>query len=212
MIWALTGAAAAIYWALTLSKGHSVFRSAVKGLSVFPLAIAALVAGMPALAMALALCSLGDVVLSRPGDKAFLGGLIAFALGHLVWIAVFFIRLSPDPAHLAAPLAFALLLGLAVLAGVMVRVLLPNAGDLRLPVAVYIGIIIAMGICGLMTAVPLVVSGALAFAASDTLLGLQTFVLARGDRAERWANVLIWPLYWGAIVLLTLGSAGQGVF
>ncbi|WP_276514685.1 lysoplasmalogenase [Sulfitobacter mediterraneus] len=197
---------------LSLSVGHSVFRSAVKGLSVFPLAIAALVAGMPALAMALALCSLGDVVLSRPGDKAFLGGLIAFALGHLAWIAVFFIRLSPDPAHLAAPLAFALLLGLAVLAGVMVRVLLPNAGDLRLPVAGYIGIIIAMGICGLMTAVPLVVLGALAFAASDTLLGLQTFVLARGDRVERWANVLIWPLYWGAIVLLTLGTAAQGVF
>ncbi|MBM1557437.1 lysoplasmalogenase [Sulfitobacter mediterraneus] len=212
MIWALTGAAAAIYWALTLSEGHSVFRSAVKGLSVFPLAIAALVAGMPAMAMALALCSLGDVILSRPGDKAFLGGLIAFALGHLAWIAVFFIRLSPDPAHLSAPLAFALLLGLAVLAGVMVRVLLPNAGDLRLPVAVYIGIIIAMGICGLMTAVPLVVLGALAFAASDTLLGLQTFVLARGDRAERWANVLIWPLYWGAIVLLALGTAGQAVF
>lgn len=179
---------------------------------MFPLAIAALLAGMPALAIALALCSLGDVVLSRPGDKAFLGGLIAFALGHLAWIAVFFIGLSPDPAHLAAPLAFALLLGLAVLAGVMVRVLLPNAGDLRLPVAGYIGIIIAMGICGLMTAVPLVVLGALAFAASDTLLGLQTFVLVRGDRAERWANVLIWPLYWGAIVLLTLGTVGDGVF
>lgn len=212
MIWALTGAAAAIYWALSLFEGHSVFRSAVKGLSVFPLAIVALLAGLPALALALALCSLGDVILSRPGDKAFLGGLIAFALGHLAWIAVFFVYLVPDPAQLAAPLAIALLIGLAVLACVMVRVLLPNAGDLRLPVAVYIGIIITMGICGLMTAEPLVVLGALTFAASDTLLGLQTFVLARGDRAERWANVLIWPLYWGAIVLLTLGTAGQGVF
>lgn len=208
MIWELTGAAAAVYWALSLTDGHSYFRSAVKGLAVFPLVFLALGAGLPLMALALALCSLGDVILSRPGTGAFLGGLIAFALGHLAWIAVFFIHLAPDPGQLTTPLALALLGGLGILAVVMARVLLPNAGDLRLPVAVYIGVIIAMGITGLMTAEALIVLGALAFSASDSLLGLQTFVWARGTRPERLANGLIWPLYWGAIVLLSLGTLG----
>ena len=67
-------------------------------------------------------------------------------------------------------------------------------------------IIIAMGLAALATPLPLLIAGAALFMASDTLLGLQTFVLAAGNPRERIANALIWPLYWGAIVLLTLGT------
>lgn len=206
MIWALTGAAAALYWALSLSDKKSVFKSLVKGLSVLPLAVYAGVQGAPLVVLALALCSIGDVILSRPAAGAFLGGLIAFALGHLAWIAVFIWSIGIDPSLLLAPHSLVLIAGFAALAIVMVRVLLPRAGPLRMPVTAYIGIIIAMGITALATPSGLAIAGAVLFAASDTFLGLQHFVLVKVTRRERIANLLIWPLYWVAIVFLTLGT------
>lgn len=206
MSWLLTGAAAALYWVMSLTEGHGILRSLIKGLSVAPLAVFAYVQGAAAVAAALGLCALGDVVLSRPGERAFLGGLIAFALGHLAWIAVFAFYLGIDPARLWTPLMMLLIAGLVVLAVAMACLMLPKAAALKVPVGVYICIIIAMGLTAFATASGFVIAGAVLFACSDALLGLQTFVLTRGERPERLANALIWPLYWGAIVLLTLGA------
>lgn len=206
MLWAASGLAALIYWGLSLRDGHSWARSAVKGLALIPLVASALWQGAPLMALALALCSLGDVILSRPGQGAFLGGLVAFALGHLGWIAVFVISLAPDVSHLTSPLAIVLLVGLTVMIVAMARLILPRAGALRLPVTVYIAVIAAMSAVGFATGQHLIKAGALFFALSDALLGLQTFVLTAGTRRERLANALIWPLYWSAIALLTIGT------
>ncbi len=204
MIWALCGAAATVYWVLSWADDHSWFRSAVKGLAVVPLAIWVWPAS-PIAALALALCSLGDVVLSRPGERAFLGGLIAFALGHLVWIAAFHVEIGQTPALLGEVSRGIALLAVTVLAVFMLKTLLPRAGALKVPVAVYIAIIIAMGVAALSTPSTALIAGAALFMASDTLLGMQTFALTKGSTGERCANTLIWPLYWGAIVLMTLG-------
>ncbi|NNK15602.1 MAG: lysoplasmalogenase [Sulfitobacter sp.] len=206
MLWATSSLSALIYWGLSLRDGHSWGRSAVKGLALVPLVALALWQDAPLVALALALCSLGDVALSRPGDGAFLGGLVAFALGHLGWIMVFALRLGLDARYLAEPLAIGLLAGLAVLIVGVSRMIIPRAGALRLPVALYIGVIAAMSATAFATGAGLITAGAMLFALSDALLGLQAFFLTTGTRLERLANALIWPLYWSAIALLTLGA------
>ena len=203
MLWAVAGLAALIYWVLSLRPGHQWVRTAVKGLAVLPLVPMALTHGAPLVALALFLCSLGDIVLSRPGERAFLGGLVAFALGHLGWIAVF-VTLGVS----AAPFAifWPLLVTLAVLISVMIRLLLPRAGQLWGPVTAYIAVIAAMSVMAIATDNHRIIAGAVLFALSDTLLGMQTFVLTGGSPAERIANALIWPLYWTAIALMTVGA------
>jgi len=204
--WWVASGAALVYWVLSLRDGHGWLRRGIKGLAVAPLALMALTQGAPLVALALALCSLGDVVLSRPGQGAFLGGLIAFALGHIAWIVVFIAKFTVSPALLSDPVRLALLGALAVLAVFMARLLIPRAGTLKGPVAIYLGIIMVMAVTALATPPLLIVTGAMLFAVSDTLLGMQTFVLRHGIGRERIANALIWPLYWGAIALLTLGA------
>jgi len=204
LLWSLSGAAALVYWALSQHPGVSLLRSLVKGLALAPVVVFALLSGAPLIALALALCSLGDVCLSRAGERAFLAGLSAFALGHLGWIAVFAVGFPLDFAGLFSGLkglALAVMFGLALF---MARLLLPHAGGLRLPVAIYLCIILAMGLVALATPSWGVIAGALLFMVSDSVLGAQTFVLSPGTRLERLANALIWPLYWGAIVVLTL--------
>ncbi len=204
MIWALCSAATAVYWVLSWAEGNAWFRSGVKGLAVAPLAIW-IWPFAPVAALALALCSLGDVVLSRPGEPAFLGGLIAFALGHLAWIWAFHAEVGLTPTLLGEVNRGIALLAITLLAVFMLKTLVPRAGTLAGPVALYIAIIIAMGIAALATPSGWLITGAAFFMLSDTLLGLQTFALEKGTPRERWVNTLIWPLYWAAIVLMTLG-------
>lgn len=197
---------ALVYWWLTLRPGYSAARTAIKGMALLPLIPMAVSAGSPSVALALLLCSLGDMILSRPGEKAFLGGLIAFAMGHLGWMAVFVAVVGVSAATLAdfwllGALVLALAVGLAA-------VMLPRTGALRGPVVGYIAVIVAMTLTALATGNAWIMAGAFLFMASDALLGLQTFVLVTGDRPERIANALIWPLYWSAVVFLTLAALG----
>lgn len=203
-LWSLSGAAAVVYWAMSLRAGESISRSCIKGLALVPLVVFALMSGASAVAVALALCSFGDVCLSRRGEPAFLAGLSAFALGHLAWIAVFVLRFDVDFASLSNVPKAVVLGGMVLLAVVMARILLPRAGALRVPVACYICVILGMGLVALTTPSWAVIAGAMLFMSSDMLLGLQTFALPEGARDERLANALIWPLYWAAIVVLTL--------
>ncbi|MBD3663759.1 lysoplasmalogenase [Sulfitobacter aestuariivivens] len=202
MLWAISGASALLYWGFSLREGTSWFRSSVKSLALVPLVVLALVLSAPLVAAALALCSLGDVFLSRSGERFFLAGLISFALGHLAWIAVFVLELGATPDQLNSVSMGLAVLAMSLHALFMIRVLLGRAGELRLPVAIYIAIIMTMGVAALATQSPMVIIGAVLFMASDTLLGLQTFILAKGGPFERAANILIWPLYWVAVAIL----------
>ena len=207
-LWSVSGAAALVYWAMSLRDSVSWSRSVIKGLAVGSLVVVALIAGAPWVALALALCSLGDVCLSRPGENAFLAGLSAFALGHLAWIVIFIRLFGLDLNALFSGVRPFALVAMGCLGVYMLFMLLPRAGALKGPVAGYVAIIIAMGLTALSTPSLKLIAGAVLFMASDTLLGLQTFVLQKGAATERQANVLIWPLYWGAIVVLTLGVLG----
>ena len=189
------GAAAALAYLALCRAGPSPGRSLVKTTAVGALALAAWLWSAPGLlVLALALGALGDLALSRPGERAFLAGLGAFLLAHVLYALLMLEgpRASPGPARLAA---MALLAGLAL--GLGWR-LFRAAGALRWPVAAYVAVIAAMGLVALGSALPLAVAGALLFVASDAVLGVETFLLPPEAPARRWTGPLLWALYWSA--------------
>lgn len=198
----LTGAAAccALAYLPLAPRPESLLRSCIKTASVALLALAALLAQAPwPLVLALSFCALGDWLLSRPGDRAFMAGVGAFAAGHMGYVALFLSRPDANPDRLADSPQIWIALGLVLFGLAMARKLAPRAGDLRLPVLIYIPIILAMGVAALTlpTATP-VLPAALAFIASDTVLAAEKFLWPAGHPALRWTPLTIWPLYWGA--------------
>lgn len=179
----------------------SAAKSAVKTASVALLALTALAAGGPLwLVAGLALGALGDWCLSRPTERAFLAGMGAFALGHLVYVAGL-IPLGSFPPPLVPALA------LLVLGASTEIWLAPRTGALRWPVRGYVVIILMMALAAL--ALParhgLLILGAMAFLTSDLLLSIEMFCLEDGA-LRRALKYLLWALYWGGQALILLGG------
>ncbi|WP_411352487.1 lysoplasmalogenase family protein [Leisingera aquaemixtae] len=199
MLWAGAAACALIYLVMA-AQPPGLLRSVLKTASVVLLALAALLVGAPwLLAVALGLCALGDLFLSRDGEGAFMAGVGAFAAGHLAYAVLFLTQGASDPARLlqmpgAIIAAALLLLGLA-----MARVLAPRAGALKGPVLAYIPIILGMGAAALTLPFGLgVFAAACAFMLSDMVLAAETFVLPEDHALRRITPYAVWPLYWGA--------------
>jgi len=118
--------------------------------------------------------AIGDVCLALP--NAFLPGMIAFAIGHGLYVAAF-VQWSRAPAlALSAPVA--------VFAGTGLWLMLPGAGALTVPLAVYVVVIGAMiwraAACALEAQGNALVrwgplAGALLFGFSDFLIGIHRF-------------------------------------
>ena len=185
-------------------RSPSLGKSVVKTVSVGGLAIAAIWLNAPVLLIAaLLLGALGDFCLSRDGDPAFLTGLTAFAFSHLAYVALF--------VSIGAGLTFGLLsIYIGVFAIGMGAVLFQHAGALRWPVAAYVCIIGAMGLLAADLPLALALAGfaALLFIISDTVLGLEMFVLSSDGRLKRYAPFVVWPTYWLAQFLFLLSFAG----
>lgn len=196
----VAGLAALAYLPMTPQRPN-LLRSFTKTFSVAALAAGA-VGGPAWLVVALGACALGDWLLSRAGDAAFMAGIAAFAAGHLAYIALFLTYPLADTSLLALPGRAALAAGLIGLGAVVAVVLFRKAGDLRGPVSVYVPVIIAMGLAALSLprdgALLLVLPAALAFVLSDLILALETFVLPQGHTALRFTPYLVWPFYWAA--------------
>lgn len=198
----LAALCAAAYLVLT-TRPPGLLRSLVKTASVALLALAAGLAGGPTLlVLALALCAVGDWLLSRETETAFVAGVGAFALGHLGYVALFLTRAEADPALLGQPPRLAILVALALFGGGVTARLAPRAGDLRGPVLAYVPVIIAMGIAALTLPfegrLALVLPAALSFILSDLVLAAEKFLLPPGHPALRITSHVIWLFYWGA--------------
>ena len=118
--------------------------------------------------------AVGDVCLAL--QRAFLPGMIAFAVGHALYVAAF-LRWNRTPAPL-------LLAPVGLFAGTGLWLMLPGAGALTLPLAIYVLVIAAMiwraAACALEPGGhPLSrwgpLAGALLFGFSDTLIGIHRF-------------------------------------
>lgn len=203
MIYA-AGLCAVAYLFLT-KRPVGLARSLIKTASVALLGLAAWAAAAPmALVLALMFCAVGDWLLSRDGDTAFMGGIGAFALGHIAYIALFLNHPLADISRLGHSPQIWLVAGLALLGVVMVRLLVPRAGDLRRPVLAYIPIILGMGVAVLALpghgALAWALPAALAFMTSDLVLAVEKFLLRDGHPVLRVTPYVVWVLYWAAQV------------
>lgn len=142
----------------------------------------------------------GDIFLMLPKDR-FIPGLVSFLIAHLFYIAAF----SFDGALLARP-SLPAAIGLLLYGGLMLRLLLPTLGKMKLPVVVYMLVILLMvwqatNRCLNMwtTASLLAFAGACLFAASDSVLALNRF-----RRSFRSAQFLVLTTYFTAQWLIAL--------
>jgi len=177
-------------------------RSGVKTGSVGLLAVAAVMMVSPvSLVVALAAGALGDLLLSRPGDRAFLAGVAAFAVSHiaLIWLMITHGGAVLWPLPWGAILIVALAVGMGV-------ILWRYAGRLRVPVLIYVAIIATMG-CVALTLAPSAALGRLAaglFILSDTVLALELFVVARIPPVRPAMALIVWSFFWSAQFLFLL--------
>ncbi|MCG7519691.1 lysoplasmalogenase [Ruegeria sp. Ofav3-42] len=200
----------ALFWIAAVSaltylpmspRPASALRSVCKTASVALLALVAALSGAPILlTLALALCAVGDALLSRETESTFMAGIGAFAAGHLAYIALFLSHPASDVALIfGRPGIFWTLIILGIVAATL---LAPRAGDLKIPVLAYIPIILGMGATVL--ALPEIgtlrwaLPAAMAFIASDLILATEKFLLPAGHPALRFTPFMIWILYWGA--------------
>ena len=199
--------AAALLYGTMAGAPPRLARSAVKTLAVALLAVLAGMQGGPLLlVLALALSALGDLFLSRDGDKPFLAGLASFLGAHLAYVALFvmlgggFAAFATTPSRGVA-VGAAVLLGLGMLALLMRRV----GPELRLPVTAYVAAILAMVATALTLDAPLVIAGALLFMLSDALLATEKFLLPAISQQREWMRYAVWGLYYLGQLAITLG-------
>ncbi|MER9656887.1 lysoplasmalogenase [Mesorhizobium sp. M0152] len=198
---------AAVIYAFTLGMPPTLARSAAKTLAVAMLAVlAALQGGPPLLVAALAFSAVGDAFLSRDGEKAFLGGLASFLVAHIVYIAIF-LRSGGGLELLGAESwRGAIALAMAVFAAVLLTALWRRTGPgLRLPIAVYVAAILAMGMSALTTSNLSLIGGAILFMTSDGLLATDKFLVAAISPHRVWMRFAVWALYYAAQLAITLG-------
>lgn len=142
----------------------------------------------------------GDIFLMLPEDR-FIPGLVSFLFAHVFYVAAFTYESG-------RALSFWTLIPFLLYGGLMLRVLWPHLGKLKLPVLIYMAVILAMGWTAadrrLLTEQSgslLAFLGAVLFIASDSALALDKF---RGR--FRSAQLLILSTYFTAQWLIALST------
>jgi len=197
LLCAASVAFAAIY-AIGFAPGApSPARSLVKTGAVAALALLGATVRAPLPVTAALVCgAVGDGCLSRPDTAAFLAGMAAFGLGHLLYALWAF-----DPAGVIPCLWPGV--AVAILAASTELWLTPRTGALRWPVRAYVALIALMALAALTRGTPFVVAGAALFLLSDLLLALDIFIL---KPAPPTVQRLIWTAYWLGQAMIIKGS------
>lgn len=205
-----------IYWlAYSWRDEDDWLRSVIKTTTLAPLALFWFVTSYlgqdPVWIMALGLGFgvLGDFCLSRPGPRAFLAGMAAFGIGHLIYAAALIARGAELGFDGVAGLEFWAAVALVALVASTEIWLAPRTGALRWPVRAYVVLIAAMGAAAILVpANPGTAElrlGAALFIASDLFLAVRMFVLQR-ETPRRLLGAVLWPAYVLGQFLLFFGS------
>lgn len=148
----------------------------------------------------------GDVSI----EYNFMAGLVSFLIAHLFYIALFYKLISGSPR--IRPLMYAGGAVLAAYLGWFLYQLLPVAGALQAPVAVYalvIGTMLALAIAGysywLKSPAIWVIGGAVSFVVSDSALAWNKF----HTPLDWWGPLLIMSTYLWAQYAITVGVLEQ---
>lgn len=120
---------------------------------------------------------LGDTLLLFQGEKPifFILGLVAFLLAHVAYI-ISFTRLKSTASAMGKPIIIVLFV---VYSSILVFVLWPGLGGMKLPAILYGVILTTMGTIGVIkntTSCPLLTFGVLFFVASDSILAINKFL------------------------------------
>lgn len=148
---------------------------------------------------ALVASAAGDFLLAMPWwEPSFVLGLAAFLVAHLCFLAALFPLCSPSRPRLTAA-AMIVAACIALLIWFWPQLL---ADGMAIPVTVYIAVLGAMVCAALLARLPTpwTVLGAVCFAVSDGMIGIDKFVL----QSEALA-VPIWWAYAASLVLITAG-------
>lgn len=202
-LWGAAWVCALLYGLVLVERPPGFLRTLVKTVATGALAVLAyLEGGGPWLALALALCAIGDAFLAGDPKRWLPFGLAAFLAGHLVYVLLFWRERGP------AGTAFWVVAPLILLAAVsMLAMLWRSLGPLKAAVVLYVLAIVAMvGSSLLLPGLrwPATI-GALAFMASDAILSFDLFKgakLAGSPRLTAWA---VWFLYFGGQAMITWG-------
>ncbi len=151
---------------------------------------------------ALALSWVGDVLLVAEDKRIFLGGLIAFLLGHVAYGAMF-VALGTEGRWLLGGIA-----AIAVILPLVGRWLLPQVtGGMKWAVLAYMivisGMVALAAGCAGATGRPVLLGAAVLFFVSDLFVARHRFVTR-----EFLNKGLGLPLYYAAQILFALGAAG----
>jgi uncharacterized membrane protein YhhN len=183
--------------------GHWVMQPPFKALMALLLTVAAvahpIVRERRWLMPALLLSALGDWVLAIPWwTLSFVVGLVSFLLAHLCFLAALFPLARASRVRLAA----VVLMCLATVS--LLAWFWPHLGrdQLTIPVTLYMAVLTAMVCVALLADLPTIWAavGAVCFAASDAMIGIDRFILYNDALA-----VPIWWLYAAAQILITAG-------
>jgi uncharacterized membrane protein YhhN len=197
------GLFAADWWAVWHQR-HDVERLAKPAAMVGLLSVALLAGATDStagrwLVLALLLGLVGDVFLLEDAPNRFVGGLAAFLVGHLAYVASF-VTVGLDRPVLGWPGAAVLLVALVVGRRILPGAVADGGVGLAAAVAVYMAVIGAMAVTGWATGRPLVGLGASLFVVSDTVLAMGKFVQPR-----RWTSVVVMVTYHLAQALIVAG-------
>ncbi len=192
----------AIGFIATLHLRPYPFVYLVKAVPIYSLAILAfmIINGLRGklIGIGLIFSGVGDIVLELGNESLFTLGLGAFLVAHLFYIAAFTKDLQykgPRSLITAAILAYGCLIGF---------VMIPNLGNMLVPVVAYLAVIVVMGVVAALGGVNhwLVVVGACLFIASDSLIAVNRFIAPVPN-----SSFLIMATYYPAQLLITAGAA-----
>ncbi|MEA3502134.1 MAG: lysoplasmalogenase [Actinomycetota bacterium] len=192
LVWAEVAASPALRWFKMLAS---------TGFIAIALSVGALSSSYGKVVLvALVLSWIGDLLLTFSSRQAFLGGLVAFLLGHVAY-SVAFGTLGVDPIVGAISAVV-----IAIIAVFVWRWLAPHVADMAGPVVAYVVVISVMVVLAFGTfgdgATWLIPVGATLFFVSDLFVARNQFV-APGIVNRIWGL----PLYYLAQVLLALSVA-----
>ncbi|GAB1313710.1 hypothetical protein MFIFM68171_03920 [Madurella fahalii] len=207
---------AAILYGARVRSPPSRLRMMVKTSSTALLsAVAAMRDGPLLLVGALALGSLGDAFLAWDDETSFLCGLGSFLVAHILYIALFIKSGAAGEAQHQILLDGSwrtLVAGtLALLVPIMIFLLMPRIGRaLRPPVVVYSLTIFIMAVAALTLESSQVVTGALMFTSSDSILAAERFLVSPASSHRAWMQHAVWVFYYSGQLLIALGLLSLG--
>ena len=187
--------AAADWWAVTTARRSVEY--VLKPLTMVVL-IAAVLAMEPTsddarlFILAGLVCSLAGDVFLMLDERFFIGGLVSFLLGHVMYV-IGLLQFDVEPPLLLVGVLL-VLVAAAVIGSKVVAGARRHDERLAAPVAVYMAVISLMVVSAFGTAIPIAIAGAVLFFASDGILGWYRFVQ---------------PLPHGRLAIMTTYHLGQ---